>query len=81
MHTRRLVSALTAATVVLLAGCGASEPTAPEAAAPSSLTVWYMTGSLPDDVAADLKKDFEGHPSRGHRGVPGAAVGRASARS
>jgi N,N'-diacetylchitobiose transport system substrate-binding protein len=67
MHIRRLVSAsttaLAAATAVLLAGCGASEPTTPEAAAPSTLTVWYMTGSLPDDVAAGLKKDFEAaHP-------------------
>jgi N,N'-diacetylchitobiose transport system substrate-binding protein len=67
MHIRRLVTALTAATVVLLAGCGTSAPSttgsAPAPAAPSTLTVWYMTGSLPDDVAAGLKKDFEAaHP-------------------
>jgi N,N'-diacetylchitobiose transport system substrate-binding protein len=67
MHIRRLVTALTAATVVLLAACSTSAPSpsgaAPAAAAPSTLTVWYMTGSLPDDVAAGLKKDFEAaHP-------------------
>jgi N,N'-diacetylchitobiose transport system substrate-binding protein len=71
MHIRRLgtapITALTAATLVLLAGCGSSEPsgTAPAAAPPSTLSVWYMTGSLPDDVAAGLKKDFEA----AHQGV------------
>ncbi len=66
MHIRRLVSApataLAAASVVLLAGCGSSAPDTPAASAPpapSTLSVWYMTGSLPDDVAAGLKKDFE----------------------
>jgi N,N'-diacetylchitobiose transport system substrate-binding protein len=63
MHIRHLVTALSAVTVVILAGCGAPASETPEAAAPSTLTVWYMTGSLPDDVAAQLKKDFEGtHP-------------------
>ncbi len=63
MHIRHLVTALSAVTVVILAGCGAPASETPEAAAPSTLTVWYMTGSLPDDVAASLKKDFEGsHP-------------------
>lgn len=69
MRHRHLIPALTIA-ALLLAGCGgqeaaeegattegaASEAAAPE---PSALTVWYMTGSLPDDVAADLKADFE----------------------
>jgi N,N'-diacetylchitobiose transport system substrate-binding protein len=58
---------------LLLAGCGtpAAESTdsgtsgegspaaADPAADPAALTVWYMSGSLPDDVAADLKSDFE----------------------
>src|SRR3954452_11733700 len=69
MHIRRLTTALTAVTVVLLAGCGTSAPSttgsAPAAAAPPTLTVCYMTGSLPDDVAAGLKKDFEA----AHQGV------------
>jgi N,N'-diacetylchitobiose transport system substrate-binding protein len=71
MHARHLVTALMML-MLLLAGCGtpAAESTdtseadspeadAPAAAEPSTLTVWYMTGSLPDDVAADLKSDFE----------------------
>jgi N,N'-diacetylchitobiose transport system substrate-binding protein len=66
MHIRRLGTALTAVTAVLLAGCGTSTSdtgTPQEAPGPSTLTVWYMTGSLPDDVAADLKEDFEAaHP-------------------
>jgi N,N'-diacetylchitobiose transport system substrate-binding protein len=70
MHIRRSVSAptsaLAAAAVLLLAGCGTSAPDTPAVGAPpapSTLSVWYMTGSLPDDVAAGLKKDFEtAHP-------------------
>ena len=69
MNARHLAAALMTV-ALLLAGCGtpASESTdsgganqegSPAAAAPSSLTVWYMSGSLPDDVAADLKSDFE----------------------
>lgn len=65
MHIRRLVAAFSAVTIMILAGCGTSAPSSdtPEAAAPSTLTVWYMTGSLSDDVAASLKSDFEAsHP-------------------
>jgi N,N'-diacetylchitobiose transport system substrate-binding protein len=71
MHARHLMTALMML-ALLLAGCGspaaessdageadAPEAEAPAAAEPSALTVWYMTGSLPDDVAADLKSDFE----------------------
>jgi len=67
MKHQHLMAALIIA--LLLAGCGtpaaessdsggASEP-AVAGADPSTLTVWYMTGSLPDDVAGDLKSDFE----------------------
>jgi N,N'-diacetylchitobiose transport system substrate-binding protein len=78
MHIRRLVTAstqasiaaLAAVSVVVLAGCGSAPqtntPAAPAApAGPTTLTVWYMSGSLPDDVAAGLKKDFEA----AHQGV------------
>jgi N,N'-diacetylchitobiose transport system substrate-binding protein len=72
MDARHLWAALMMI-ALLLAGCGtpAAEtadgggtseegaPAAAEPAGPSDLTVWYMTGSLPDDVAADLKSDFE----------------------
>jgi N,N'-diacetylchitobiose transport system substrate-binding protein len=69
MNARHLAAALMTV-ALLLAGCGtpasestdsggASQEGSPAAAAPSSLTVWYMSGSLPDDVAADLKSDFE----------------------
>lgn len=62
MRHRHLISAL-AIGALLLGGCGGGEEDTAggEAAAPesSALTVWYMTGALPDDVAADLKADFE----------------------
>ncbi|HSK97007.1 MAG TPA: extracellular solute-binding protein [Euzebyales bacterium] len=70
MNARHLAATLTMV-ALLLAGCGtgaaesgaadsaAGQEGSPAAAAPSSLTVWYMSGSLPDDVAADLKSDFE----------------------
>lgn len=66
MRHRHLMSALAMA-ALLLAGCGGqsteaesgADTAADGTAEPSTLTVWYMTGSLPDDVAADVKSDFE----------------------
>lgn len=69
MRYRHRIAGLAVATL-LLAGCGGQEAEqeageevasgdAAAAPEPSALTVWYMTGSLPDDVAADLKADFE----------------------
>jgi N,N'-diacetylchitobiose transport system substrate-binding protein len=68
MQLRKLVITMAAASGLLLAACGspdsgggASGGAAPSG--PTTLTVWYMSGSLPDDVAASAKKDFESaHP-------------------
>lgn len=68
-HIRHMAITLVAV-ALLLSGCGTpaaetggdssdSAGGASDVAAASTLTVWYMTGSLPDDVAADLKSDFE----------------------
>src|ERR1700760_986321 len=72
MHIRRLLkastTALATASVVLLAGCSTSAPSTPAPAAPAgptTLTVWYMSGSLPEAAAAGLKKAFEA----AHQGV------------
>jgi N,N'-diacetylchitobiose transport system substrate-binding protein len=67
MNARHLAATLLTV-ALLLAGCGtgaadsdgaAAQEGTPAAPEPSTLTVWYMSGSLPDDVAADLKRDFE----------------------
>ncbi|MGH3386913.1 MAG: extracellular solute-binding protein [Nocardioidaceae bacterium] len=54
----RHLTAVAAVVAVATAACSSSDPDEADSG-PQTLTVWYMDGSLSDDTAAAVKKQFE----------------------
>lgn len=58
MKVRHLVaSALTAALAIALTGCG--DDAAEKNSEPKDLTVWLMTGTVPDDILKEINTEWE----------------------
>jgi N,N'-diacetylchitobiose transport system substrate-binding protein len=52
-----IASALTAAVAITLTGCG--DDSSGDSGKPKDLTVWLMTGTVPDPVLAEINKEWE----------------------